>query len=190
MLQTKTKQQMVCLFVVDIKDCWEMFLGIKLVFLLDSVGRLHTRDNKRWEQTNHQTSVSSLDYFVCACVCVRASSRGILFRRHRRFFWRLNCALGFVHTHSWPLSHLPLWQLALCFFLKYLSLSSHFCSFSPQAPSPSSPVRSHLKILYSLRCYSFQPSGSFCAKPVVVGFNWLNLMETLLFLHLWTFLNW
>lgn len=49
----------------------EMFLGIKLVFLLDSAARLHTRDNKRWEKTNHQTSVSSLDYFEGACVRVR-----------------------------------------------------------------------------------------------------------------------
>lgn len=187
MLQTKTKQQMLCLFVVDIKDCWEMFLGIKLVFLLDSAARLHTRDNKRWEKTNYQTSVSSLDYFEGACVRVRAGA----------YFFEDTVASSedlIVHWDLFTPTADP-WVTSpcgssLCFFLKYLSLSSHFCSFSPQAPSPSSPVRSHLKILYSLHCYSFQPSGSFCAKPVVVGFNWLNLMETLLFLHLWTFLNW
>lgn len=63
----------------------------------------------------------------------------------RRPLWSYY-TLGFDHTYSWPQSHLPLWQLCLglrlppSLFPAYISISSSFCSLTPQASSPPFPT--------------------------------------------------
>lgn len=141
---------MVLLFVVGIRDCWMVVIGIKLIYLLDNFAKVHMRYNWSREQANHQTSVITLCQFYVFLGGVFSKTPC-----HTETIVSC-CTLWFDHTHSWlrAITHCSccLWD-SLPLSVLYPSPPTS-APWPPQEPFPCH-FSSHLKTLYSLSLLVF-----------------------------------